>query len=325
MRICVLHSPESEADAVRFDRDGPDRDPSRYMPEHSFDHARIEKARAARQIEELTARGYDAFVNLCDGVPDEEDVAGIEVVEALERLGVAFTGASSAFYEPTRERMKEVCLERGIRTPAFAFAHDLAAAEEVGRRLRFPLIVKHHDSYASVGLTPASRVEDAAALREQAARMIARFGGTLIEEFIEGRELTALVVENPDEPARPLVLQPLEVLLPPGESFKHFHLKWVDYDTTTWAPSNDEGTARRIEDMTRAMFLGLSGDGYGRCDFRMDRDGALYLLEINPNCGIFYAPETPGSADAILAADPMGARGFVAHILRCAEQRRRPR
>ena len=38
-----------------------------------------------------------------------EMMSGIEVVHTLERLGVAFTGATSSFYEPSREAMKRVC------------------------------------------------------------------------------------------------------------------------------------------------------------------------------------------------------------------------
>ena len=48
------------------------------------------------------------FLNLCDGAWDEAR-PGIEVVSALERLELAFTGAGTAFYEPSREVMKLVC------------------------------------------------------------------------------------------------------------------------------------------------------------------------------------------------------------------------
>jgi hypothetical protein len=37
----------------------------------------------------------------------------------------------------------------------------------------------------------------------------------------------------------------------------------------------------------------------------MDQQGRLYMLEINPYCGIFYPPATPGSADCILKFDPV--------------------
>ena len=62
------------------------------------------------------------FLNLCDGAWDEAR-PGIEVVSALERLELAFTGAGTSFYEPSREVMKLVChyldipYPRGLRGP----------------------------------------------------------------------------------------------------------------------------------------------------------------------------------------------------------------
>lgn len=50
-------------------------------------------------------------------------------------------------------------------------------------------------------------------LVEQAHLMIERFGGALIEEFIEGREFTVLVAENPDDPFKLNCLPPRGVSL----------------------------------------------------------------------------------------------------------------
>lgn len=47
---------------------------------------------------------------------------------------------------------------------------------------RFPLIVKHFQSYNSIGLMPSSRVENRGALRARADEMLAEFGGALIED-----------------------------------------------------------------------------------------------------------------------------------------------
>jgi D-alanine-D-alanine ligase len=51
------------------------------------------------------------------------------------------------------------------------------------------------------------------------------------------------------------------------------------------------------------------------------------MLEINPNCGVYYPPTDPGSADLCLTHDPEGHEGFtrllVAAALRRHEERRR--
>jgi len=45
------------------------------------------------------------------------------------------------------------------------------------------------------------------------------------------------------------------------------------------------------------------------------------MLEINPNCGIFYPPTDPGSADFSLLNDPMGHQGFMDLIIRAGLKR----
>ena len=68
----------------------------------------------------------------------------------------------------------------------------------------------------------------------------------------------------------------------------------------------------------RRLFVGLNGVSFGRCDLRVDSAGEIHFLEINPNCGIFYALDEPGSADLVLINDPEGHRGFLKRIFRTA-------
>jgi hypothetical protein len=54
----------------------------------------------------------------------------------------------------------------------------------------------------------------------------------------------------------------------------------------------------------------------------MDADGTIQMLEINPNCGIFYAPHEPGSADFSLIKDPIyDHHKFLQLIIRAAKNR----
>jgi D-alanine-D-alanine ligase len=318
MRLCVLDPVDESPELSHLD---PPCDPAPYLPGHEVERVRIRKASAVKQVRDQSRHGFDAFINLCDGAFDEER-PGIEVVQALERQNLAFTGASSDFFEPTREAMKLACLGWDIPTPGFAFAADEDAVSQAARTLRFPLIVKHPSSYGSVGLTRRSRVQTPDALHQEARSVIARYASALIEEFIEGREFTVLVAENPDDREEPRVFCPVEFRFPAGETFKHFDLKWINHATLTHGACQDPELVARLEDSSRRMFLSLNGSGYGRCDLRLGRDGVLYMLEINPNCGVFYSPEEPASADAVLLQDLAGHRGFLDGLLRCALERR---
>ena len=318
MRICLLTTQDLDADP--FPTDDWPCDPRPFLPEAAWDYVALEKATAVETVTDLVRRGYDVFFNLCDGAADE-DRPGIEVVETLEQLNVPFTGATSEYYEPTRVRMKEACRAGNIATPAWVLASGPADVERAAETLRFPLIVKHHSSSASVSLSRASRVASAAGLRRQAKKIMSRHGKALIEEFIEGTEATVLVAENPDDPARPKTYTPMQYRFPEGESFKHAKLKWVDYDAMSSFPVEDPDLDARLRDDAARFFVELKGASFGRCDLRIDAHGTPFMLEINPNCGVYYPDTAPGSADLCLANDPAGHEGFTRQLVAAALRR----
>ncbi len=314
MRICLLTDQDLSIE------DPPDDwpcDPRPYYPEAEWDVLTLEKESAVGQILTASRKGYDLYFNLCDGAWDEGRV-GVEVVQTLEWLDVPFTGADTAFYEPSREAMKRVCHAWRIDTPEYVIARGDADVGHAAEVLRFPLFVKHPSSYASNGLTEHSRVETVAQLRERAGEMIHPYGAALIEEFIEGTECTVLVAENPDDPAHPTTYQPIQYRFPEGESFKHYELKWVNYDGLEAFPVADPEMDARLREAASRFFIGMRGAGYGRCDVRVDGEGRVFMLEINPNCGIYYPPTDPGSADLILANDPAGHVGFTHQVVQAA-------
>lgn len=320
MRICLLTN--QDLDAEEFPKDDWPCDPRPFLPDATWDVAVLTKATSVERVTELGKNGYDLFFNLCDGAADE-DSPGIEVVQTLEALGVPFTGGTSGFYEPTREAMKAACRSEGIDTPAFVMAKQEMDIARAAKTLRFPLFVKHPSSYASVGLTRASRVLTAAALGKQARKCIRKYGAALIEEYIDGVECTVLVSENPDDPANPKTYMPMQYRFPEGEEFKHASLKWVDYDGMAVRPVEDPELDAGLRDIAARFFVAIGGVSFGRCDVRVDRSGRPYILEVNPNCGVYYPPTDPGSADLCLLKDPEGHEGFTRLLVQAALSRHR--
>eukprot|EP00198_Chlamydomonas_reinhardtii_P014346 XP_001703683.1 predicted protein [Chlamydomonas reinhardtii] len=340
LRVCVLHA-SLEGSCSTFKDVDPHAKPEAYDPHgrYEWSAAFLRKATSVAQLLELVPEVIqqgsagvkatpDVFLNLCDGGWDE-DRAGKEVVEALERLNLPYTGANAAFYEPSKIEMKMAAHYYGVKVPAWVHIQC-----GVGRRgveagleavlappsrggLRFPLIVKHPSGYGSVGMTKDSKVHNEEQLRAQVARFVGSFGGALVEEFIQGREFTVLVVEEPGAAAdvggdtdpdltsfRPVAYTPVECAFGPGEDFKHFDLKWTDYESLSWRPCADQELSERLKVAACDTFRATRGVSYGRCDFRVDGAGEIYLLEINPNCGVLYPPGLHGSADYILSLDP---------------------
>lgn len=315
MRICLLTTQDLDEDPFP-DYDWP-CDPRPFLPRADWTLAVLEKETAVADVEALIDQGFDLFFNLCDG-PAGTDRPGIAVVRTLEKHGVAFTGATSRFFEPTRTQQKRACLANGIATPAWVIARSESGVERAARTLRFPQFVKHPNSYASVDLTRASRVATPAGLRRQARKIIARYGSVLIEEFVEGREYTVFVAENPVHPTRPTTYQPIGYQFPEGESFKHEQLKWETFDDMACAPVTDRSLVRRLRDVSARFFTAIGGASYGRCDIRVDESGTPWMLEINPNCGLYYPESAASGADLCLLNSRGGHAAFTRQIVRAA-------
>ena len=289
MYLCVLSSIPDPNDVPY--------DPSPHMNGYKWKHYQVNPKNVERQLRDLLNEGVDVFFNLCDGTPDDA-LSGIGLVQIMEKLGVAFTGADSNFFDPSRQEMKAYAKKVkcphtqlgdggsrgrcGTRFEAIALPCSRQAAAWICK-------CGHHDGNHAVKIWNSSKSRPNAEIEE--------FGRALLEEFIEGREFTCLIAENPDDPNDPITFKPVEFIFPQGESFKHYNMKWVEYEKMNVAPVNDPRIEKVLRAQTTRLFKAMNGNGYARCDYRMAADGTIYMLEINPNCGIFYAPEEPGSAD----------------------------
>src|SRR6266852_2597338 len=141
MRICLLTNQDLLADPCAAD-DWP-CDPRPFLSDAQWQVEYLKKSTAVEQVTRRIQQGFDLFFNLCDGAADQS-IPGIEIVKTLEVHGVAFTGATSEFYEPPREAMKRACRAESIATPAYVLARCDADLERAAELLRFPLFVKHY-------------------------------------------------------------------------------------------------------------------------------------------------------------------------------------
>lgn len=320
MKICVLAS-EYEQSTLLKSVDSA-RDPSTYdkFNLHSFELVYIKKITAVKQVADLArTKKYDVYLNLCEACW-YDDTAGFEVVDALHKLNLPYTGASPIFYQVSKQAMKMIAYSCGISIPNHIFAYSQSDIEEAfAMNLAIPVIVKHYNGHDSVGMTKESKVTTKQQLSTQALKLINEYRGALIEEFIEGPEYTVLVVANPDNPEDPIALTPAECKFPEGETFKHFDLKWNNFNSLRWMPVTDEKLSRQLKDASKKIFVASNGSSYARCDYRIrSSTGELFFLEINANCGIFYTEGNWASADEILSFDPLGHHGFLELIIQSA-------
>lgn len=312
MRICILTDENPE-----------DFNPAPYM--QGFDWEMVTLKDPVKEVlREVVARNeFDVYLNICEGFEfgEEYEYQGIDVVNVLEELNVPYTGATPAFFDPTREEMQAAADAHGVGFAKGYRVHSAEEAQKLVKNLRYPIMVKHPKSYGSTGMFRESRVDSPEQLMQQVERICAEFGAARMEEFIVGKEFNVLVVDNPDDLDHPIAYPPAELVFPPGEEFWHTDVKW-DYDVPfDFKQVTDPELIARLHDTAIRMYKAIGAVSYGRCDIRMNEQGELFVLEINPNSAIMLTPKEYGPADYMILYDPGGYKLFFDRIIKVALMR----
>jgi D-alanine-D-alanine ligase len=313
MRICVLQ-PSYEGSTCDYRHYDPPRDLSSLMPEHEFHHEFLNKVSTFTQIKALQSRGFDVYVNLCEGYRDS-DVPSLDVIHALEDLNLPFTGPTSRLYDPPKDLMKLVALSSSVGVPAWQLVDPGTDPVDAAAGLRYPLFVKPSAYGDSMGIDEHALVASPAELARQVAAKQPEFGRLLVEEYVDGREFTVLVLAGPDPSKPPAALAPIEFLFPPGVHFTTYALKVTQFHPECNVPCREPELAGRLKAAAIQVFAGFTGEGYARMDFRVDRAGRIFFLEANFTCSVFYPEGFQGSADYILTFDGIGQAAFLRAII----------
>ncbi|MGE3246456.1 MAG: SET domain-containing protein-lysine N-methyltransferase [Beijerinckiaceae bacterium] len=268
------------------------------------------------------AHGPVVAFNLCDG-SEIDGYPGLSVVEALYAANIPFSGASAEFYESTTSKLKtkELLFATGVNTPAWSVVGPDGEVELPAEK--YPVIVKPDISAGSYGIEVDSVCDSPAAVARKMAALRAdpKFATTTFfaEQFVRGREFTALLVEALDEPLGLWVLPPCERVfdqrLPEKERFLVYDRYWELPDTKMPLPQGEkfywyalasEDLQKRISDVARRAMRGVGGAGYARVDFRLDeRTGELFVLEVNAQCGLSVLDSTTVGSMLKLSGTPM--------------------
>lgn len=313
MRICVLQ-PDYSTSEVDYKNYDPPRVLSHLIPDAVIDHVSLNKLSTYKQLKDLKKKNYDIYVNLCEGYL-EWNIPSIEVIYFLELLNLPFTGPSSLLYDPPKDLMKYVAYTAGINTPAFALLESLDDVESQCRHLAYPLFVKPDKAGDSLGIDQFSRVWDEKELVSKCERIIDEYGPLLVEEYIEGREFTVMLVAHADNEKACTVFKPIEYIFPEGFEFKTYALKTSELHPEANIPCNDPVLEEQLKSAALQIFRGFGGVGYARLDFRVNANNDIFFLEINFTCSVFYEDGYEGSADHILKADGIGQAGFLRMII----------
>ena len=192
-----------------------------------------------------------------------------------------------------KELSKLLYQQAGLQVSrAWFFSRDEAPSpEEIEARLGLPVVIKPVNEGSSIGITKARTREE---LQQGLKAAFAHDHRILVEEFLEGVEITGGVLGNNHLTALPLV----EIVPSDQYDFFDYEAKYKPGASTEICPARvSPEIARKAQEVALTAHRALHCRGYSRTDMIV-RDGEIYVLETNTIPGMTATSLFPQAAQA---------------------------
>jgi len=184
----------------------------------------------------------------------------------LDILGIPYVGSGvlGSAIAMDKDTTKKILRFHNIPTP------DWTAVKygEKPEWNKFPAVVKPSDQGSSVGLFVVNNQEELERALEELWKITKK---AIVEEFIEGRDITVGILKQQ-------TLPPIEIK--PKKGIYDYESKYTK-GMSEYEFLEEEGLAKELEDLALKAHNALELKDMSRVDFRVDKSGRPFVLEIN--------------------------------------------
>jgi D-alanine-D-alanine ligase len=224
------------------------------------------------------------FVESVEGISSYEYcMAGV-----FQLLGYEFTGNLPACLGNclNKARTKNILKSFGIPSPEYITVKPKEKITEKDFNLSYPVILKLLNEDASIGISEFSVVKNFGQLQKQLNFLLRTYKqDVIVEEYIEGRELNAAILNNKVLPISEIKFKGLPEGLPKIVTYDG---KWIA-DSVYYENTKPQCPAKlnqkinnKIEKTALLAFEALNCRDYARVDIRL-KANVPYVVEVNPN------------------------------------------
>jgi len=217
-----------------------------------------------------------------------------EVPAVLDYLQIPYTGSNtfSLALALNKALTKKILKAENIPTPSFQVF--TTGKETLDAALKFPLIVKPNCEGSAKGINKSNVVHNKGELAAKVSEIIGAYKQeAIIEEFIEGKELTVGIIENGKTQILPILEIDFSGCKDSGEYFYSWRMKEYQGNKelglvpTFHCPARlDPEIEARVKDVALKTHRAVGCLDISRTDIRLSKDGTPYVLEINPLPGL---------------------------------------
>lgn len=232
--------------------------------------------------------------NLAYGIQGESRYTHIPSL--LEMLGIPYVGSGPLAHSIALDKAMTKMVMGWANLPTPGFQVVSSASAKINSELKFPLIVKPKDEAVSFGVRV---VENQKQLCDAIKESISDFQSpALVERFLEGREFNVGILGNGGDAE---ILPIVEIdLTNAKERIQTFETKKKCLLPHICPADVPEALAHELRELALKTFNTVHCLDCARIDFRLDKEGKPYILEINsmpaihPNGSYFAAAKQAG-------------------------------
>ena len=260
-------------------------DPEKYHV-HQYD--------PAHDLPQLTADAPNldvAFILLHGPLGEDGAMQGLLDLLGLPYQGSGILGSAVAM---NKNFSKMLYKQAGLPLAEWVMAskEDINNPANISGKLQFPLVIKPVSQGSSLGMSIAHSDNELATGLQQAFKYDQE---VMVEEFLQGREITGGVIGNETLESLPLV----EIIPGPDHPFFDYEAKYQTGASQEICPADlpDEITRQAQEYAIKAHQV-LHLQGYSRTDMIVAEDGKISVIETNTIPGMTPTSLLPQAAQA---------------------------
>lgn len=243
---------------------------------------------------ELNKIKPEIVLNLVDSVKGNEYLSST-IPATLELLDIPYTGAGilGKSLEHNKFLVNKVLQQVGVPVPNYQLFNT--AEDRLDPTLRFPLISKLNEIHGGVEITKDAVSENEKALRTRLRFLIKTYEQpVLVEEFIVGREITAILLEGLNK--KVYCAEKIFTNMKDKYVFIKFEDLWKSDDYNAFRYQQYEDPL--LNEYVKKAFNITKMADYSKFDVRMDSSGRYYFIDAN--CNPAFGPKETSCATSVI-------------------------
>ena len=268
-------------------------------------HEAIKLGGDVKVVEKMKEEKVDFVFNIAEGRHGRNRESHIPSI--LEMLNIPYSGSDPLTLGLTLDKVmtKKIALQTGIPTPSYKVVKTTKDIIAIEGKLRYPLITKPAWEGSSKGIYNSSKVFTRHELEMSVKSLLEKYPDQpiLVEEYVEGREITVGVIGN-DPPEILGLMEIVNKANPGGDVFYSLETKrnWKESVEYVSPPKLSRIFDNHIRYRALAAFKEFGCRDIARIDFRIsEKYNRLFMLEVNPLPGL-----SPEYADLVIMAKARG-------------------